>query len=356
MLFAPLDRWRAVFGRHLASEPRPHGRLRRGRRATAHDTRRQPSVALENARLVDETRQRAAELAIVNEVGQATASQLDLDALIELAGDQMRTTFRADIVVRRAARPATRPDRASRTTSRTRQARTAGPLPLGEGLTSQILLSRQPLLLNRADAIRRDRTRQGVGNAPSSRTWACRSWSATRRSARSASRASTRRAGSARPTCGCCRRSPRTSARRSRTPSSTESRSAARPRWRRWPRSAARSPRRWTSSGPARAHRRARARTLLEADIERRVPGRARRPDVPGDRRRRRYRRRRSRPTPIDAGRGHHRHARRRGARRGRQRRRCTTRAASRSPGRRPTSDGAADGRAADRPRRASTA
>ncbi len=31
------------------------------------------SVALENARLVDETRQRAAELAIVNDVGQAAA-------------------------------------------------------------------------------------------------------------------------------------------------------------------------------------------------------------------------------------------------------------------------------------------
>ena len=55
------------------------------------------SVALENARLVDETRQRAAELSIVNELGQATASQLDLEKLIELAGDQMAATFKADI-------------------------------------------------------------------------------------------------------------------------------------------------------------------------------------------------------------------------------------------------------------------
>lgn len=41
------------------------------------------SVALENARLFDETRRRAAELSIVNTVGQAFADQLDLDALIE---------------------------------------------------------------------------------------------------------------------------------------------------------------------------------------------------------------------------------------------------------------------------------
>ena len=56
------------------------------------------SVALDNARLIDETRQRAAELAIVNSVGQALAGQLDLDALIEQLGDQMRDTFDADLV------------------------------------------------------------------------------------------------------------------------------------------------------------------------------------------------------------------------------------------------------------------
>ena len=55
------------------------------------------SVALENARLVHETRQRVAELATVNSVGQALSSQLDLDALIELVGEQVRETFEADI-------------------------------------------------------------------------------------------------------------------------------------------------------------------------------------------------------------------------------------------------------------------
>ena len=56
------------------------------------------SVALENARLIDETRQRVAELDIVNRVGQAISAQLDLVALLELVGEQMRETFEADIV------------------------------------------------------------------------------------------------------------------------------------------------------------------------------------------------------------------------------------------------------------------
>src|SRR5204863_8424063 len=55
------------------------------------------SVALENVRLIDETRQRLAELATINQVGQALASQLDLDTLLELVGEEMRTTFDADI-------------------------------------------------------------------------------------------------------------------------------------------------------------------------------------------------------------------------------------------------------------------
>ena len=56
-------------------------------------------VALDNARLVEETRRRAAELTTVNEVGQAVAAQLDLNPLIELVGEKIGTTFsRADVV------------------------------------------------------------------------------------------------------------------------------------------------------------------------------------------------------------------------------------------------------------------
>jgi GAF domain-containing protein/CheY-like chemotaxis protein len=106
------------------------------------------SVALENVRLIDETRQRLAELATVNEVGQALASQLDLDNLIELVGDQMQRTFEADIVYvalhdvegNRIEFPYSHEDGA---------ATGQQPIPYGENLTSRILRSRQRLLLNR---------------------------------------------------------------------------------------------------------------------------------------------------------------------------------------------------------------
>ena len=71
--------------------------LRRGRRAALTTLASSLTVALHSARLVHETRQRVAELATVNSVGQALSSQLDLDALIELVGEQVRETFEADI-------------------------------------------------------------------------------------------------------------------------------------------------------------------------------------------------------------------------------------------------------------------
>ena len=52
----------------------------------------------ETRRLLTEADERAAELALVNDVGQALSAELDLRALIDLVGEQMRTTFDADIV------------------------------------------------------------------------------------------------------------------------------------------------------------------------------------------------------------------------------------------------------------------
>jgi len=56
------------------------------------------SIALENARLFDETQRRAAELATINTVSTALAGELDLKVLIDLIGDQIRTVFSADLV------------------------------------------------------------------------------------------------------------------------------------------------------------------------------------------------------------------------------------------------------------------
>src|SRR5204862_535965 len=107
-------------------------------------------VALENAQLVHETRQRVAELATVNSVGQALASQLELEALIELVGERVRETFDADI-----AYVALHDEAAGQIDFayyyETGERRPEPPLQYGEGLTSQILASREPLLLNRQE-------------------------------------------------------------------------------------------------------------------------------------------------------------------------------------------------------------
>ncbi len=68
-------------------------------------------VALENARLFDETKrllaeteQRNAELAVINEIGEALARQLDFQAIIDAVGDRIRSIFNvvtgADLAVR----------------------------------------------------------------------------------------------------------------------------------------------------------------------------------------------------------------------------------------------------------------
>jgi PAS domain S-box-containing protein len=107
------------------------------------------SVALDNARLVHETRQRVAELATVNRVGQALSSQLDLDALIALVGEQVRETFEADIAyVALHDRPSGRIDFPYYYESGVRSEQDQ--ITYGEGLTSRILESRAPLLLNRS--------------------------------------------------------------------------------------------------------------------------------------------------------------------------------------------------------------
>jgi PAS domain S-box-containing protein len=107
------------------------------------------SVALDNARLLEQTRQRVAELATINGVGQALSSQLDLDALIELVGERVRDTFEADIAF--VALHDRRSGQIDFAYYYERGRRRNEPsIAYGEGLTSQILESRAPLVLNRS--------------------------------------------------------------------------------------------------------------------------------------------------------------------------------------------------------------
>ncbi len=63
------------------------------------------SVALENARLfdettklLDETKQQAIELKIINSVGEGLAKQLDFQSIIDLVGEKIREVFNAQVV------------------------------------------------------------------------------------------------------------------------------------------------------------------------------------------------------------------------------------------------------------------
>jgi PAS domain S-box-containing protein len=107
-------------------------------------------VALENAQLIHETRQRVAELGTVNSVGQALGSQLDLDALIDLVGERVRETFDADI-----AYVALHDEETGLIEFpynwELGEHIVEPPMAFGEGLTSQIIESGEPLLLNTAD-------------------------------------------------------------------------------------------------------------------------------------------------------------------------------------------------------------
>ncbi len=101
------------------------------------------SVALENARLFDETRQQAIELETVNRVSSALVAQLEFDALIQLVGKQMRETFQADIVYVALL------DRENDLINFPyAYGDDLKPIAFGEGLTSQIIQTREPLLIN----------------------------------------------------------------------------------------------------------------------------------------------------------------------------------------------------------------
>ena len=108
------------------------------------------SVALENARLfkktsklLEETHQRATELDTVNRVSRALVKQLELDSLIELVGELMQETFKADIVYLclydRESNMLHFPyDYGESIPSR----------PFGSGITEKIINKKEPFLIN----------------------------------------------------------------------------------------------------------------------------------------------------------------------------------------------------------------
>ncbi|HEX5809932.1 MAG TPA: GAF domain-containing protein [Anaerolineales bacterium] len=111
------------------------------------------SVALENARLFDETQrllketeQRAAELAIINSVQQGLASKLDMQAIYDLVGDKVRDIFNTEVLyiaIRRL--DDTNYIDFPYYLDRGNKIGQTG-VELGQGITSRVILSNQPVI------------------------------------------------------------------------------------------------------------------------------------------------------------------------------------------------------------------
>ena len=129
------------------------------------------SVALENARLFDETthllaeaKQRATELSTVNSISKALASQLDPDDLIKVVGDQLKNLFNANIVYLALLNPKT-----NIVNFPYQYGDNMAPLKLGEGLTSKIILTGEPFLINKdVEELRAQLGIQQIGKSASS--------------------------------------------------------------------------------------------------------------------------------------------------------------------------------------------
>ncbi|MDB5526978.1 MAG: hypothetical protein JWR51_81 [Devosia sp.] len=107
-------------------------------------------VAIANARLFDETQrllkqseQRAAEFGAISKVSEALIAEADFDSTIQLIGNQMRDIFAADIVYVALLDPQT-----GLIDFPYQYGEAFSTLKLGEGLTSKIIETGEPLLIN----------------------------------------------------------------------------------------------------------------------------------------------------------------------------------------------------------------
>ncbi len=113
---------------------------------------------LENARLFDETqrllketKQRAAELAIINSVGEAMSRQLDAQTITNVVGDKMAEIFRADATSILLLDEKTNQIWPVFELDEGIYIENVDPFPLGTGLTSHVIQTLQPLILGNAE-------------------------------------------------------------------------------------------------------------------------------------------------------------------------------------------------------------
>ena len=112
------------------------------------------SITLENARLFDETQrllaetdERAAELAVINSVQEGLAANLDMQAMYDLVGDKIAEIFDAQVVAISIVDEAAGVFMSPYTIERGVRL-PEDPFPLGGGFSGHVLETRQPLLVN----------------------------------------------------------------------------------------------------------------------------------------------------------------------------------------------------------------
>ena len=112
------------------------------------------SVALENARLFDETQrllketeERNAELAIINSVQAGLAFKLEMRAIYELVGEKIREIFHADTTYINTYDKLAQSVHSQYYVDKGQRIIRTAPLPFGEGLYTQVIRTRKPLLL-----------------------------------------------------------------------------------------------------------------------------------------------------------------------------------------------------------------
>ena len=103
-----------------------------------------PAYLTKQPLLLAEAKQRATELSTVNSISKALASQLDPDDLIKLVGDQLKNLFNANIVYLALLNKKTKIIHFPYQFGDDNK-----PMKLGEGLTSKIILTGEPLLINK---------------------------------------------------------------------------------------------------------------------------------------------------------------------------------------------------------------
>jgi GAF domain-containing protein/CheY-like chemotaxis protein len=102
------------------------------------------ATALTRARAIEETRQRNAELAVINEIGAALAKQLDFDAITELVGERVRQIFHAETLFIGLYEADANMIRFPYELGEGQRIHT-DPIELGEGLSSIVIRSNRPL-------------------------------------------------------------------------------------------------------------------------------------------------------------------------------------------------------------------